>query len=206
LPALLLGALCSGFIFIRLGVPAAILYVSFFVLGTACTYFHYDRKSAASLLDEPGGQRGIASIVARSVAPVAFSIMKSPVPFVAAMAQMTFDSVASETGKGIGCATFDVIQLKRVAPESPGGVFVAGTVGGLAGAATITGMAVALGVIGARSIPGCIGIATGVSLLESVVWSALPAAWVASHCKTVKHILNGTMGLAAGLIATIGAG
>jgi uncharacterized protein (TIGR00297 family) len=116
--------------------------VTLFVLTWAATRFGRARKQQLGVAEDKRG--GNAAQVAANLGvaglAAAFSLMHTlpgswyTVMVVAALAEATADTLASELGEVVGGEPMLVTTLRRVAPGADGAISLAGTVAGVSGA------------------------------------------------------------------------
>ena len=117
--------------------PALLPLVVLFLLTFAATRFKRHAKEVANLAEPRLGRR--ASQIAANLGVAGLCAAAGFYPGVlAALAEVTADTLSSEIGQALGGPTWLLTTLRRVAPGTDGGLSVRGTVAGLLGAAAIT--------------------------------------------------------------------
>ncbi len=153
------GLVIGAAVAVTLGLPGWLVLAAMFVLGTACTRWHYDQKMELGIAEESGGRRSWAHATAKCAAAVACAVAARltssdtwtstlfVLGFVAALATAAMDTVSSELGPLYGRVTVLPPSFRRVTPGTEGAVSVEGTLLGLAGAAVVALLASALGLV-----------------------------------------------------------
>ncbi|MEE9219382.1 MAG: DUF92 domain-containing protein [Acidobacteriota bacterium] len=155
LSGLVAGVAVGCGIAIGLGWWGFVLLLAFFLIGSLATRAGWRAKSSRGIAQERGGARGSLHALANGAVPALcalFALAGAPpvacaLAFAGALGAAAFDTAASEIGKWAGGATFLPERLAWVAPGTPGGVSLAGTLAGAAAAALIAALAGAGGLV-----------------------------------------------------------
>ncbi|HDR73112.1 MAG TPA: TIGR00297 family protein [Methanoculleus sp.] len=156
-----------------------LIMLTFLILGSACTRFHFERKIEMGVAQSHGGVRGYFNVFANGLVGVAAAVLYGVFQnelflalFLGSVASAAADTVASEIGV-VGETPFLITTLERVPPGTNGGVTVVGEVAAL-GAATVVGtVALFLGVADIRLLFVCIAAGFVGTNVDSVVGATL---------------------------------
>lgn len=176
------------------GAPAYALLWLFFGVGTLATHFGRRRKEAIGKVEEAGGRRGAANVLA-NVTVAAFFVVAAELASsetaafrlaaTAAFATALMDTIGTEVGQAIRSATVLLPDFRPVPPGTDGAVSIVGTLAGVLGALLL---AAAAGVMGWVA-PAGMAIAVAAALAGTVVESLLGRSgspWRVSN----GHVLN----------------
>jgi uncharacterized protein (TIGR00297 family) len=118
--------------------------VALFVLTWAATRFGRDKKQAWGVAEDKRGRNAaqVAANLGIAGLAAAFSLTRGPgawysVMVVAALAEATGDTLASEWGEVLGGPPVLLTTFHRVAPGTDGAVSLAGTMAGIGGAVVV---------------------------------------------------------------------
>jgi uncharacterized protein (TIGR00297 family) len=139
--------------------------LALFLLTWAATRFDRSKKQSLGVAEDKRGRNAAQVAANLGVAGLgAAAALTHPLPdpryaviVVAALAEATADTLASELGEVLGGPPFMITTLRRVAPGSDGAISLAGTVAGAIGALLVVLVAVpALGL--SMGNAGCAGL------------------------------------------------
>jgi uncharacterized protein (TIGR00297 family) len=129
-----------------------LIMLAFFIIGSACTRYRYDRKKKMGVAESHDGVRGYYNVFANGLVGVAAAVLfgiTGNVMFLAlflgSVASAAADTVASEIGV-VGATPILITTLERVPPGTNGGVTVAGEITATAAAFIIAVIAYLLNV------------------------------------------------------------
>ncbi len=175
------GAAIGTIVYAAGGIAAwGLLFTTFFVASVS-SRFGAERKVLLGIAEERGGRRGAANAFANcGVATIAaLAAIATPhrvqawTAFVAALTAGGSDTVASETGKAWGGATYLVTRPGRVKPGTPGAMSLEGTAAGLLAAFALAALAAACQLVSAGTMLPVIVGATAGALVESALGATL---------------------------------
>ncbi len=175
------GTLLGTAIYAFLDWRGFLLLVAFFVIGTACTKFGYQRKAAAKLAQEAGGRRGARHAFANAGVAAACALFAAATPypilfglaFAGAFATAAADTAGSEIGQLLGRRTFKLTTLRPVPRGTEGAVSLEGTLAGIFASLLIGGLGFLVGLYPALGI-AVVAVAAFVgTTFESLVGGAL---------------------------------
>jgi uncharacterized protein (TIGR00297 family) len=136
-----------------------LIMLAFFIIGSACTRFRFDRKEMMGVAESHGGVRGYFNVFANGLVGVSAAVLfgiTGNVMFLAlflgSVASAAADTVASEIGV-VGATPIMITTLERVPPGTNGGVTVAGELAATAAAFTVAAIAYLLNVADLQMVP-----------------------------------------------------
>jgi uncharacterized protein (TIGR00297 family) len=124
--------------------------LALFLLTWAATRFDRSKKQSLGVAEDKRGRNAAQVAANLGVAGLgAAAALTHPLPeplyaviVIAALAEATADTLASELGEVLGGPPFMITTLRRVAPGSDGAISLAGTVAGTSGAVLVVLVAV----------------------------------------------------------------
>jgi uncharacterized protein (TIGR00297 family) len=175
------GFLVGTAIYGCLGWRGFLLLAAFFVIGSACTRFGYEKKAAARIAQEAGGRRGARHALANAGVAAACALFAAATPypgffaiaFAAAFATAAGDTASSEIGQVLGRRTYLATTLRPVPRGTEGAVSLEGTLAGLAASALIAALGAAAGLYGWPAAAAVTAGAFAGTTLESIAGAAL---------------------------------
>lgn len=152
LSGLFSGALVGVILIVFADVRWFFIMLTFFVLGSACTRFRYDRKKCMGVAESHGGVRGYYNVFANGFVAVGATVLYGITQhemfialFLGSVASAAADTVASEIGV-VGTTPFLITTFKPVPHGTNGGVTLVGELAGTLAAGIVGISAVMLGV------------------------------------------------------------
>jgi uncharacterized protein (TIGR00297 family) len=175
------GFLLGTAIYGCLGWRGFLLLAAFFVIGSACTRFGYQKKAAERIAQEAGGRRGARHALANAGVAAACALFAAATPypglfavaFAAALATAAGDTASSEIGQVLGRRTYLATTLRPVPRGTEGAVSLEGTLAGLAASGLVAALGAAAGLYGWGAAAAVTGGAFAGTTLESIVGAAL---------------------------------
>jgi len=165
LSGLFSGALIGIILIVFADVRWFFIMLTFFILGSACTKYHYDFKLKLGAAQEHGGVRGYFNVFANglvaSSAAILFGITHYPMfiaLFLGSVATATADTVAGEIGM-MSPTPYLITTWKPVPPGTNGGISAIGEIAGFGACTVILVVAFALNVCSVSMM--IIGIVAG---------------------------------------------
>lgn len=163
LSGLFSGAILGIILIVFADVRWFLIMLTFFVIGSACTRYQFERKQEMGVAETHGGVRGYSNVfangLAAAVAAALYGITGGHPAFLAfflgSVSSAAADTVASEIGV-VGGTPYLITTFEKVPPGTNGGVTLTGQVVAMLGAASIGIAAFLLGVVD----PIWIGICT----------------------------------------------
>ena len=146
--------------------PLLLALVVLVVLTSAATRFRRSAKEHRGLAEERNGRRASQILANLGVASLC-ALVGLPLPALAALAEATADTLASEIGQAMPGRTLMLTTLRATLPGTDGGISLVGTLAGCTGALIVS-------VAGSRS-PGSIALAAGAGIFGLLVDSLLGA-------------------------------
>jgi uncharacterized protein (TIGR00297 family) len=183
-----------------------LLLLSFFVIGSACTKFGYQRKAAARLAQEEGGRRGARHAFANAGVATACALLAAltdhPVlfglAFAASFATAAADTASSEIGQLLGRRTFLITTFRPVPRGTEGAVSLEGTLAGIFASLLLAALGALVGLYPwAGVLPVVVAAFVGTTF-ESMVGAALEKRQLLDN-----EALNFLNTLVGALVATV---
>jgi uncharacterized protein (TIGR00297 family) len=204
------GALTGGILSAVLTLGALAWYhsalpalLALFVLTWGATRFGRGKKQGLGLAEDKRGRNAAQVAANLGVAGLAAALALTQgrpytVMVIAALAEATADTLASELGEVLGGPPFLLTNLRRVAPGTDGAISLAGTVAGTSGAALV--VLIAAPTLGLR--PGDT-IAAGLGAVGGLFVDSLLGATAERTGWLNNDAVNFLSTLAASLIAAL---
>ncbi|KQC03950.1 MAG: hypothetical protein APR53_04500 [Methanoculleus sp. SDB] len=152
LSGLFSGALVGIILIVFADVRWFFIMLTFFVLGSACTRFRYDRKKSMGVAESHGGVRGYYNVFANGLVAVGATVLYGVTQhemfialFLGSVASAAADTVASEIGV-VGTIPYLITTFKKVPHGTNGGVTIIGEVAGTVAAGIVGISAVMVGI------------------------------------------------------------
>ncbi len=120
------------------GVPIFIILLGFFIISEAASFYKKSEKN--------GIKRGWESVWAKGGPALLFTILGFPQGAVVALAEATYDTVATEIGSVSGTTVFSPLTMKRTRRGESGGMSPEGSIAGFLAAFLLLGISVWLGI------------------------------------------------------------
>lgn len=147
------GFLLGVAVYMGFGYKSFLILLGFFVMGAIATRLGYSRKLERGIAEKQHGARGWREAIANILAAAFFAVLAITTPFqtaflmalVAALAEATGDTVASEIGKWISPKAYLITTLKLVPAGEDGGISFAGTTAGFGASGLLVALAYGLG-------------------------------------------------------------
>lgn len=206
------GFLIGTVIFVFAGWRGWILLLATFAAATVTSRLGLARKSRLGIAEERGGRRGVGNAIANTGAAAAAAVLAvisyghdpALLAFVAALTAGGSDTVASEIGKAWGRRTYLITKFRAVAPGTPGGLSIEGTIAGVIAALGLAVAAAALQLVPWSSIGLVVGAATIGSLVESAMGATLEDRGIVNN--DVLNFLNTTIAAITAILLSGAAG
>ena len=176
--------------------------LALFLLTWAATRFGRSKKQRLGVAEDKRGRN--AAQVAANLGAAGLGSGRSPsahplprtrlyaVVVVAALAEATADTLASELGEVLGGPPFMVTNLRRVAPGTDGAISLAGTVAGTGGAALVVLVAVsALGLSLGKAVCAGLGAIGGLFIDSLLGATAERRGWLNNDAVNFLSTLGG---------------
>lgn len=178
LSGLFSGAILGIILIVFADVRWFLIMLTFFVVGSACTRYRFERKQEMGVAESHGGVRGYSNVFANGLASVVAAVLYGisgghPVFlafFLGSVSSAAADTVASEIGV-VGGTPYLITTFEKVPPGTNGGVTLTGQFVAIMGAASIGIAAFLLNVID----PAWIGICTLAGFVGTNVDSVIGA-------------------------------
>jgi uncharacterized protein (TIGR00297 family) len=186
------------------------LLAATFLAASLSSRLGLERKTLLGIAEERGGRRGAGNAIANTgLAAVAalLSVLtyeRDPalLAFVTALAAGGSDTVASEIGKAWGRRAYLVPTFREVAPGTPGGISLEGTVAGVAGACLLAGVAISIGLVPTTALLPIVAGATIGSFAESLLGASLEGPGILNN-DLLNFINTGVAAAAAIIVARL---
>lgn len=146
-----IAALLGILVAVSLGWEALAALLMFVVLGSLSTRMGFGHKKKLHISEGEKGQRGIVNVIANGLvaATIAllalFSDLNLLIPFLAAVATATLDTVSTEIGQWLGRHPINPVTFRPVPVGTQGAVSVEGTLAGMVAALVIALIPVVMG-------------------------------------------------------------
>jgi len=164
------GALIGLLIIIYGGISWFVLFLCFFVLGSAFTKFKYSLKRKIGIEQPHHGSRGYLNAFGNGLVPLVFGVlygisvlagepeMLYAAGFLGAIATATGDTLASEIGGTSKHKPLLITTFKKVATGTEGGITILGEMAAIGGATIIGIVAMVFGILEPLGAFGMLGI------------------------------------------------
>jgi uncharacterized protein (TIGR00297 family) len=161
------------------------IMLTFFILGSVCTRYRFEKKREMGVAEGHGGVRGYLNVFANglvaAVAAVLFGLshfngMIQPEPFLAlflgGVASAAADTIASEIGV-VGDTPYLITTMEQVPHGTNGGITLTGELAGLAAAGIVALSAFLVGVADVEMVAVCTLAGFVGTNIDSVVGATL---------------------------------
>ncbi|NYT04784.1 MAG: DUF92 domain-containing protein [Methanomicrobiales archaeon] len=179
LSGLFSGALVGIILIVFADVRWFFIMLTFFILGSACTRFRYERKRQMGVAESHGGVRGYFNVFANGLVAVAATVLFGLTQhemfvalFLGSVTSAAADTVASEIGV-VGTTPYLITTFEPVAHGTNGGVTLIGEVAGTCAAGIVAIGAALLGVADPAMALVCTGAGFVGTNVDSIVGATI---------------------------------
>ncbi len=206
----LLTGVAVGSVFVTIGgLPATVMLITFFLIGSAFTKYKYSLKEELGAAELKGGARNWRNVLANLFFPMIMLIMFSfcslpgaKIAFLSSLSGALSDTLGSEIGVLSQKPPRMIIGFKKVPPGTSGAVSFIGTLASLLGSIIIPIEAYVFSLIDRSSLLIVVVLSFLCSTLDSVLGATIQARYRCETCGAITENLyhcNGRAKLIEGL-------
>lgn len=180
-----IAGLLAGTLFLLAGgLPAILLLITFFLVGSAFTKYKYGLKEEIGAAEMKEGARTWKNVAANLLFPIVTLVIYaltswrlSALAFISSLSGALSDTLGSEIGVLSSKPPVMIHNLRRVPPGTSGAVSVLGIIASLAGSLLISVEALSLSIISLSEFPLALILGFLCSIIDSLLGALLQARY-----------------------------